>query len=72
MSQDDDQKRDPKDQSEGTREARGDSSPADSEQSQTSPRPDQGSDLDEVDDTDEDRDDDERGDGGPDRRNNIG
>lgn len=74
MSQNDDQKRDPQDQNsdESHRESRSDSTPTDAEQNQGTPRHDQGADLDEADDLDEDRDEDSRGDGGTNRRNNIG
>ena len=81
MSQDD-QNRDPQDQNDGyqdqssdesTREGRSDSTPPVSEQQNQGTQPkDQGSDLDEADDSDEDRDDDSRTDGSGNRRNNIG
>ena len=80
MSQND-QNRDPQNQDEGDpnqqdetlREGRGGSSSPDSEQvNRGSQSEERDSDLGEADDMDEDRDDDLRGDGGSNRRNNIG
>ena len=80
MSQDD-QNRDPQDQTEGykdqstddsSRQGRSESSPSDSAQPSQDSQPDRSSDSDEADDMDEDRDDDSRTDGSSNRRNNIG
>ena len=82
MSQNDDQNADRQDSSEcyqdqssdeSTREARSDSTPPVSEQQNHGTQPqDEGTELEEADDSDEDRDDDQRVDGGSNRRNNIG
>jgi len=80
MSQNDDQNPDRQDSEgyqdqssdESTREARTDVTPLDSEQNQGTQPQDEGTELEEADDSDEDRDEDDRVDGGPDRRNNIG
>jgi hypothetical protein len=81
MSQNDDQNADRQDSEgyqdqssdESTREARSDSTPPVSEQQNQGTQPqDEGTELEEADDSDEDRDDDQRVDGGSNRRNNIG